>query len=317
MPFPAIYSNGAVVLNTIAVNETKIGNVTQLTIPSGIETVTAQSGELYDKIRSVASQSQVVQVTTESIAQILANVPLQGLCIDADGTNPGLVFYAEKHDECDARAAGAAHRSYTIKKGLWVPTQLSASHRANATIALDAHAVWDGTNDPVVEADSVALPTGVVSNEIFGVGVCRVAGQVLTSIASVTIDFGINVNKRSGAGSIYDQWVSVAKVQPRITITTTDPTILAAAKIPRTGGTASHADTTIQLRKRLANGRYVPDGTAEHIAITAAGQVRVDAHEGSGEGEATATIMIEAIHDGTNVPLLVNAATTYDPDFVP
>ncbi|RQV98641.1 hypothetical protein EH220_03040 [bacterium] len=314
MAFGALYSNGALVIHTTSEGAAvEIGNITNLSMPQGMELSAPQSGTLYDYFRSIISEVPMVNVTTESIAQILDTIGAAAKCIVADGTHPGVVLYGEKHDECDGRASGAVHNSYTIKKGLIVPMTLDATHGQNATISMDIHAVTDGTNDPLIPAYTATLPSSVVRDEIFGIGVCKVAGQQLDNVQSVSINFGISVLKKSGSGSTSPLWASPAKIKPVITITTTDPTIVDDAKLSLDGTVATHLNTVIQLRKRLCYGKYVADATAEHIAITAAGLVVIEQpHSASGESEASVTFRIEGVHDGTDVPLVIDTTSAYD-----
>lgn len=312
MAFGALYTNGALVIHTTAeASAVKVGNITNLALPPGIATASPQSGSLYDYFRSIVSEAFVAAITTESIAQILDTLGAIAKCITFDGTHPGVVMYGEKHDECLGRASGSVHNTYTIEDGLLVPLTLECSHGANATISMNAIAT-KGTNDPVQMAYNVALPTGVTSDEVFGLGVCKVGGQQLDNVQSVSIDFGIQTMTKSGAGELAPQWASPSKIRPVISVTTTDPTIVDAAKLDIEGTTALHTDTIFQLRKRAAYGKYVADATTEHIEITAAGLITIDQmHSASGESDAAVTIKIEGVHDGTDVPLVIDTAAVY------
>ena len=84
-----------------------------------------------------------------------------------------------------------------------------------------------------------------------------------------------------------------------------------AGKIETTGAAATHANTFVKLRKRVnKTGTFVAGATAEHVVITADGMVvATDPFSAQNNADANAVFELTAAFDGTNAPLMINAAT--------
>jgi IS5 family transposase len=84
-----------------------------------------------------------------------------------------------------------------------------------------------------------------------------------------------------------------------------------AADIPLAGKGATHANTSIVLRKRLQTAAgFVANATAEHVLITAAGMAAWEqVHSATGNGRVEDVLLLTCRHDGTNTPIVVD--TTY------
>ena len=83
---------------------------------------------------------------------------------------------------------------------------------------------------------------------------------------------------------------------------------LLAATIPFLGKAATHANTAIYLRKRLAGSTY--SVSADHCKIAADGlivpQGIADVTTGS---RSTTELFMQCRHDGTNLPIVMEAAS--------
>ena len=98
------FSNDALEIHTVdmgAAPAVVIGGVTDMSSLLNTTLVTPQTGDAYDLVQSVQSQSPEVQFTTEELARALGVVTgLTGICINSDGTHVGVRAFAQKHDQC-------------------------------------------------------------------------------------------------------------------------------------------------------------------------------------------------------------------------
>jgi hypothetical protein len=314
----ARYQIHAAVLHTTDLNSgsaVNIGGETEMDLATGTETMSDDSGSIYDDVRSIRSQMPEARIRSKSIATWLSYIGLAGYCISSDGSHPGLRMFASVLNDCKSTPAAGTNLRYTIGKGLIILGQLQAARGQDATISLMVHAISDGTNSPFSTTySSVTLPTSLLTQQ-YTLGHCKVGNVTLSDLESMTIDFGVQVSaKTPEMGSIWPESIAVRKITPVATFTGFNPTILDDASIPLIGKQATHAQTIIQLKKRAGYSSFVANGTSEHIKITMGGLASItQAFTGSGNAELTNVLRVEGVHDGTNVPMLFTIGTTYTP----
>lgn len=312
------YQSGSVQFKTTDLNggsALDIGGITQIAVATGTETLTDESGDIYDETISIVKQAPSAIFRTKSITSALAAVGLGGYCILSDGSHPGLRLFCKALGDCKSPPLSTDGAQYTIGTGLVVLGSLTARRGQDAEISLNAYALTDGTNAPLAGIySSITFPTiSTVLRQQFTLGVCKIASFTLADLDELQINFGCQMTRATPAmGSVWLDSIAVRKVQPVITFRSYDPTILADAKIALAGVQASHANTTIQLKKRLNYSTFVADATTSHIKITANGlAVCPEAFSGSGSAEGMASLSLRCIHDGTNVPIIFNTASAY------
>jgi hypothetical protein len=243
---------------------------------------------------------------TFDLKRVLDTVGLNGLSL-VSATNPGLELYEVFYDAQGAIASGSVHRKIAIRNGRLVLRQLQCQHRQDARISLEAFAISaDGDADPITFTESIAVPTAAVDDARW-----TIHDLVLESIAagclmSVNIDFGLTIDTTGCSSGVFDQFIDLTKVMPKLTATTKKTNIFASANIGIKGKAVTHANSKFQLRKRVRNtGSFVADATEEHISITCDGIATVPkGFDGSNFEDATADIAVDCTHDGTNVPLV-------------
>lgn len=313
------FKSGAFELHTTDLNAgaaIKIGGVTDMHVRTGTETMSDGSGDLYDQTRSLEKQIPEAMLTFKSLASVLTYVGLAGYCLSTDGSHLGAKLYGNVLGDCAAPPAATDNIKYTAGKGLLVLGTLTANRGADATISVAVHMITDGTNAPFSGVYSgVTLPTPLLIQQ-FTLGVCKVGAIVLTDLESVSIDFGVQITEKTPQlGGVWPNTVGVKKITPVVRLNGFNPRVLDdSTGIPLLGKQASHANTLIQLKKRVGYAAFVGDGTAQHIAITVNGMATVDdAFQASANSEATNSIKVEGVHDGTNVPVIFNLASTYLP----
>jgi hypothetical protein len=289
-----------------------IGGITQQNLNLGIELSNdASSGAVYPSVQSVNAQNPRASFTSYQIAKCLANIGVLGLDIGALAT--GLKLWAYKHAEGGSRATGSNHRSFDVAAGLIVPRTITINHQGDATFAADVFVTHDGTNVPVIPTDSAAIPAGDSDDERYTLGSVTIESKALNAVGSgvlqsMTIDFGIQELVEGGGSDLYPTHASIMTASPVITFTATNILWFADATIPLNGLNATHASTSIYLRKRdVEGGTFVADETEEHIEITAAGILHVtDAIDATQGSPATISASMPLRYDGSNDPMVID-----------
>lgn len=269
------------------------------------------SGELFPRYQAIVQQIPNAQITSLNVARAIDACGFLGKKITAT-TNPGVTLYEYFWDDAAGRKSGSAHRKYNIRKGLIVPRTLSVAHDGDARITYHFLPITDGTNDPLIETDSVPVVVQA-DDERFAIGPMTIGSITIDHIQSFEIDFGLDINLLAADSDLFATFAGIATIQPSITIRGIDAKLLAAAKIPRVGQIGTHANTTFHLRKRTEGGAgFVSAGTPEHIKFTAAGLAYVDnAMSGSGGDPAESSLIMPLRYDGTNDPITVDTTSTH------
>jgi hypothetical protein len=231
---------------------------------------------------TIDSQMPVISFTSTDIATVLDVIGISGLAIPitVELTDDYLDAFFMSKDEGATNYATSVHTMLTVNKGLIIPRTINASNTPPATISCDVIATYDGTNDPVVIATSQALADGAGMTTNFVCGKVSLNGAAVTSIESITIDFGIKVNPQRGGGDVWPSFVTIWERIPSITFTTTDVSQLNTLTLP--GVAQAATDSIVYLRKCSAGGARVANGTSEHISFSIAqGHLQVSTIGGS------------------------------------
>lgn len=304
-----LHSHYQVLVHSDGMSAVNVDAIMEQNIDSQIKRINeATSGDVYSRFQAVSEIKPRLSFGTYQLAVALASVGLTGLKI-ASTTNPGVQFFAYAHDEGGTRKSGASHRSYTVREGLIIPKKISCSHGQDAKLDYEIITTYDGTNDAIVIADTVTLTALAGDDERFTLHSLEIGGVTLTQLESVEINFGIKAEGESSDGDIFDTFVSIDEIMPTISATGSDIEWLKSTNIPLIGVDGAHADTILNLRKRALGGTFVADATAEHISITACGLAVIDKPFQGGQ-RAKTSINLEARHDGTNVPLIIDTTAT-------
>lgn len=271
------------------------------------------SGSVYSQFQAVYAGAPMAEFSTVSCVRALSAIGVTGAAIAAASFS-GLTFYGNKKLEGGSRTSGANHISYNIKEGILIPRRLSVSHQGDAELSLEALATFDGTNAPIVQANTATLLSSIADDQRYSIGSVYLGttggDQIqLTQIQSIEFDFGINASAEGSDSDIFPTFAVINDIpRPSIRITTNDMTQLVASNgIPFQGKDIAAAKTAIFLRKRarVTTSGYVADGTSEHIKIVplVGCAYHVDIGDyGSSSGNGTATIEIPLISDGTSAP---------------
>jgi hypothetical protein len=295
----------------VVFDSTALGGVTNIGLPSNtITEEIATDGNVYARFQSMISQAPVPTFTTHNIAAAMALCGVSGT--DISGLSNGLIMYAQQRADGGIRSGASLHLKYVVDTGLVVPTNLSATQDASASISYAATSVSsDGTNAPLTVTDLQSL-TATTDTERFGIGTVTLGSNVVTGVTGIDIDFGVNVNALSADGDVFPTFSSVDLIQPSITIRTLDASLGADnGSLPLAGvlGTYTGAvsDTTIQLDQRTLGGKYTA-GTYVQFAMN--GMITIDdSISASGNDVGEMAIKITPIYDGVNVPIVYSYVT--------
>jgi hypothetical protein len=297
-------------LYAVGFDTTMVGGITDQNLEFANQVLgEATSGSPYAKSQSLVHQAARGGFTSLDAASLLGALPTTGLSL-ADLT-AGLNLFLAKREEGGGVASGAVHRKYTLANGILVPRQLTAAHLGNASLSAEILPTSDGTNAPLTITKNVSLPAGAADGARHTLGPVTIGGVSLASLRTLTVNFGINAQTEGADSKLWDTHASYEDIAAVITIAGIDPEWLDTAAIPITGKAATHANTTIYLRKRLSGGTFVADNVAEHIAITAAGLATINEvfTAGKGKGPASCALEIRLLYDGTNDPLVIDTAS--------
>lgn len=290
----------------VEINGTLVGGITRCGIlPRSQVRAEAMSGEAYARFSSMIAQHPIIPMATRHIGPILDITGALGYVLA--GTASIAEIYLQKYAHGSTRASGSVHRKFTITQGLVLPRRLSASHQGDAELTFDILSIYDGTNDPVIITETQALPAGLADAYRYAFYKAAIGGVTLDEDMSLEIDFGLQDRAEGKRSEIWPRMISIAQVMPTISITCKNPDAFAAANIPLAGKAATHANTTIYLRKRSAGGSFVADATAEHISLTAAGMVHAESvFDAAGNETGETRFVMAATFDGTNAPIVID-----------
>lgn len=312
MTVTRLYNNYGVKIDPDSFSGTPVimGGITRVGLRIGNQVVAMPtSGEAYARFLALYGQKVNPTFETLNVAKGLTNCALSGLKIAAAAAGTGLTLYAQQIAEGALRTSGSNHDSWNFKEGLLYPTSLSCDHQGDARLSYDCHATYDGTNNPVVVAASVALPTAPTDAERFTLGPVTLGGISFTQQMGLNLSFGLKCNSEGADSDIWDTFAWIEEVQPTLTLTGIDKKWFDATFVPLTGLALTHANTKIYLRKRAAGGTFVANGTAEHVKFTIAGLATVeDGWQGTGGGKGTVSLKLDTQYDGTNLPIVISPA---------
>ena len=278
-------------------------------------TADTDAGSPYPQHVANAAQKPSAQFVSTDVAGALDLVGTEGWPISATNVRPGLDLFQLLIDATTGRpAAGSVHRRLNIQRGIVVPQSLTVDHQADAQLSMQAFAIADPADTatigvaPLTPFASQAAPTGLAGGSRHTLGPTSIGGVTLACNLRVEINFGVTVTTEGCSSDIHDAGLLIATSNPTIRISGKNMAKFIAADIPLAGKGATHANTSIVLRKRSQTAAgFVANATAEHILITAAGMACWEqVHSATGNGRVEDVLMITCRHDGTNTPIVID-----------
>jgi hypothetical protein len=271
-----------------------------------------EPGDIYPTLLSGTRVEVSKTIQTALVEDYLDEIGVGGLCIKT-ATNPGAKIFLSKRDECAGQVAGSVNRSLLVSSGFIFPQTLTCEHGGNAEITFGIALLYDGSNDPIVISDVVALPTITLASRRWTLGKTDIAGVSLADYTRLSIDFGFQVEAKSRQSDVYDTILEVKQSNPTVEITGELPTWFTTANIPLAGKACTHANSIFYLRKRAVDGTaaFVADATAEHLKFTTDGVVYpINPSNSDGDKYAATGLRIICREDASaNAPIVYAGAT--------
>lgn len=317
----ARFSNHSLKIHTTAESSAvTIGLIGSLSIDRNDQMVSPEVGDPYEPAHLLVGQQPEIAFTTCCLRSMLDNVSsLLGKCVTSDGSHPGVVAYMQKHDQCgtNGRASGSNHMSRTVGLGHLFIESISGSRGGLVMVSGRVHGITsDGLVNPVTTGLAAALPTGVVNNEVYGIGKAVIGGTTIDRIASLSMNFNPQFEKSNDADSIWPSLIDPQMVKMVTQITTEDPAI--HTLIPPTGLWITHANSELYFLKRTvataaaSGGAFADFDTSVHTKGSIAGFARLTSpYSASGSGTGTTTIEVLGFYDGTNAPVVWDTTFVY------
>jgi len=266
------------------------------------------AGSQYPQQTSIQGIKTGFRFTSYNVASALSVLGFLGISLNANTAELYEILYTDD----GLISAGATHRKVALATGRAFWRRITCSNQADAQIEIEVMGLSsNGAASPAVFTESVALPTAVdtARHTLASVSLANIAMGCVTDLS---IDSGIQITSAACNSDVFDTRIDLQSVVPKISITTLNSALVGstAGKINITGAAATHANTIVRLRKRIAaTGTFVADATTEHISITAAGMVVANQpFQSSGNADGTTQFELTATFDGTNLPLVINPA---------
>lgn len=309
-------AHSAVINTTDTVTPVKLGGILSMGMPMNTDMSTDDNGQIEDSFSAVIMQAPQPQFRTKSVAEALKAMTYKGICINVDGTHPGVKFYGEAKSDCQqGEPASNGHLSYLMDGGLMVPTQLTASRREPAQLSVEIDTISKNLNAPFAANYADTLPTGLNIDEYI-LGAMKIGNLLWSDARTFTCDFNnTRADREPGLGSLWPERSARRKVRPRITVGARDPRKLDdAAGIPFLGKKAVHTDTVFYFRKRDNGGALIDVALLQHFKLTVQGTVVFDnPFSVSGDASAETSLMIYGRKDDTNPSLIFTFGIAYNP----
>ena len=278
-----------------------IGGVTAQNVDTGAQVnAEVNAGLASPQYGEIGTLQSAGSFTAHDITKVLTAIGTRGACLDG-GASPGFAIWTLKKNDCGDLATGSVHRKVIIPNGRIVPTTLNAQQGSRASITCSVMSLYDGTNDPIIILENQAAPTGIVDNVGFHMGAIQLAGVTLERNSNFSIDFGNTITPEYDDGEVFAQSLHIDQVQPTLSVTTHDVSKFGdgASQIPLRGKAATHANTSIFLRKRvLGTGSF--DAGDVHIEFNAAGVVTVGNTSATGNSPHAMDVSLTSLDDTTN-----------------
>lgn len=234
--------------------------------------------------------------TTHQLKTILDGMGLNGVDLSAGNTE----LFCKLDKDLGVRNANAStvHAVYRMA-GAWGYWQsISARQGQEAEINCRVVPTWDGATLPLIPVGSVALSGTEAASQYYTLGPIKVNGTFLDSLQDWTLDLAYQCKEHAGDGDLYTTLAGLKEMVPAVRIAGMNVDQWATYGVLGTAVTS----LSLFLRKKAANGGTVPDGTSEHIKLTATGGLmRGDSVSGAGN---------DPVNSGTLIRLRAPDAST-------
>lgn len=285
---------------------TLISGIKNQSINFGIQAVANQS-DSSPSPRFIATlrQAPAVEFLTNDVAAALGVAGYAGLRLTS-GTVLNMFLQKVAAGGTREAAASLVHEKITLTEGILIPTSLQAGLDDFATIGYRAHAIYDGTNAPLILTPNQALAGVGALAAGFVAGPVSINGTSIGGIQSISVDFGIQVmlDYADDAEGQWPAFASIGEIRPRLRIETKDLAAITALGLEGVAQTGT--DSLVYLRGCENQEKRYANASAQHIKIAVdAGQAYLDQTAGPHNDAQVHTIVIDPVYDGTNAIIAI------------
>lgn len=267
------------------------------------------AGSAYPQQTSIQAIKAGFRFTSYNVRAALNVLGMLGISLTSNTAE----LYEILYNDDGLIAAGSVHRRVALAAGRAIWRRISCSNQQDAQIEIEVMGLsTNGTTSPVAYSEAIALPA-VVDADRHTINNVQLANIALGCVLNLTIDSGLQISTAACNSNVFDTRIDLRSIVPKITVTTLNSELVGstAGKIDLSGAAATHANTSIRFRKRIAKtGTFVANATLEHIVITADGIVLPSQPFQSSQNEdGTTQFELTGTFDGTNLPLVINASS--------
>lgn len=261
----------------------------------------ARAGHSFTGIRL---SGPVVRANTPALASVLGISGLVGAVLT------GVEIYLIKHGAVGL-ASGSAHRKLAATAAVIRVDNISTGN-GYADLAIEIHAVEDGTNAVWALSDNQALPISPRVTDVWYQGPVYI-GSTLYYVEQSTLSPNGEVIKRFSNGHVGPVFVGIKPAKPTLSVQSADGILHGAAG----AFGANVGPITLFYRKGAeGSGLRVADATETHISVVIPSAFMTpESVDGTPGQEVAFGVMFDARDDGTNaVATLDTTAAIAEPE---
>lgn len=236
----------------------------------------------------VGSTNPMVSLSTRNLTTVFGTVsPTVGY--NCTGSS---VFYYQQRASGGGFTGGSTFITVTAAKGFLQPMRLSASSGGTQAANLDLtfHALFDGTNIPLVQAGSAASGAAPGFTSAFYLGPVYVNSGQLEGVTSTDVDFGIQFDKIWPDGNIHPTSGSITSRTPVFSATFLRQEMIDSTIASFFSAVAAGTIAFYYYKGANGSGR-VASATTEHCKVSAtAGVLTPDRCSVTGNEDGTVTV---------------------------
>jgi len=207
--------------------------------------------------------------TSTQIANLLDEVATLGVAVDYAGSNVDVEYREGNNAGLRQAIATTTHLRGRCGNAMLAFESLSAQQGQPATFRGRMYfRSSDGVTKPITWTDGVAITATQKVDSVYTLGPLKLNGSFVGGGQGAEWNNRLQVEEVRGDGEPFPTYTEIDNFRTMLTYRARNTALLATYNDP-----TAVTSLTLFLRKKLLNGYVVPDGTAEHIALTAAAGV--------------------------------------------
>lgn len=295
--------NTVYALHGIQNSSTFLSQINNARPTTGSSIMSAQSSGLpFPLFVATQNANPGIPFETEQVKTVLDLTGALSSIVDLSGANTDLYF--KKVADLGRRVADATtqHIRYRMSQAWLGLDSITAGDRSPAVASCRLGTTYDGSNNPLVPAGSVAVSGTPTNAEHFVAGPVSLNTVALPGVQEITLEFNRQYIELGADGELYNTFAALGSYAPVVTIRCLEQS-WATYGLNGTSLTAM----SVWLRKISRTGR-VANATEEHILFTAtAGLITVEESSGGTNEPSITTIRCTLVGaDASTEPIAVD-----------